>query len=275
MAQTPTRTPLPSKPGAQPGKPSAEDEVFIREIDEAVRQDDTVQFLRRYGVALGVVIAAIVLGLGGYLIWNSQREGALEAESEALVSALDYARAEDYRSVDERVAPLLDSDTSGIRTSARFLKANAALEQGDTTVAVELFAQIADDEDAPGALRDLARVREVAANFDQREPADIVARLKDIAVPGNPLFGSAGELTAIAQLEAGNRDAAGALFAAIAKDEELPESLRARARQMAGLLGVDAIEDVEQLIEEGGAVPSVGGGGAGPAAGAAAGGAGQ
>jgi hypothetical protein len=256
------------KPTAPAGKPSAEDDVFIREIDEAVRQDDTVQFLRRYGRVLGAVIVAGLLGLGGYLLWHSQRESALEAESEALVSALDYARAQDSRSVDERVAPLLDSDTPGVRTSARFLKANAALEQGNTTEAVELFAQIADDEGAPGALRDLARVREVAANFDSREPADVIARLEDIAVPGNPLFGSAGELVAVAHLEAGNRDQAGALFSAIAKDEELPESLRARARQMAGLLGVDAIEDVEQLLEEGGAVPSVGGGAGGPAVGA-------
>ena len=36
----------------------------------------------------------------------------------------------------------------------------------------------------------------------------------------------------------------------IAKDEEVPESLRSRARQMAGLLGVDAIEDVDQVLDE-------------------------
>ena len=263
MAQPPTRTPLPAQPNPGARKPTAEDTVMIREIDEAVRQADTLDFFRKYGVAVGAVIAVGLLGLGGYFFWNSQNEAALEAESEALVSVLDFAQAQDYRSVDERVTPLLDSDTPGIRTSARFLKANAALEQGKTTQAVELFAQIADDADAPQALRDLARVREVATSFDQRQPADIIARLKDIAVPGNALFGSAGELTAIAQLEAGNRDQAGALFAAIAKDEDLPESLRSRARQMAGLLGVDAIEDVEKLLEEGGAVPLGGGAGAG------------
>lgn len=268
MAQTPAITPPSNKPSGKPGKPSAEDEVFIREIDEAVRQDDTAQFLRKYGIALGAVIGAALLGLGGYLFWDARQEAALEAESETLVSVLDYAQAGDFAGVDERAAPLLDSGTPGIRTSARFLAANAALEQGEVTKAVELFAQIADDEAAPGALRDLARVREVAASFDEREPADIIARLEDLAVPGNALFGSAAELTAVAHLEAGDREAAGTLFATIAKDEELPESLRARARQMAGLLGVDAIEDVEQLLEQGGAVPAVGGGAATRPAGA-------
>ncbi|MEO1488736.1 MAG: tetratricopeptide repeat protein [Pseudomonadota bacterium] len=250
-------------------KPSAEDEVIIREIDEAVRQDDTAQFVKKYGVVIGSVIGAGLLGLAGYLIWDAQTEAALEAESDALVSVLDYAQANDFASVQERVVPLLDSETSGVRTSARFLQAAAALERDEPTKAVELFAQIADDEGAPQALRDLARIREVATNFDEREPADIITALQDIAVPGNPLFGSAAELTAIAHIEAGNPEQAGTLFATIAKDEELPESLRSRSRQMAGLLGVDAIEDVEKLLEDEGVAPVEGDASATGAVGAA------
>ena len=73
--------------------------------------------------------------------------------------------------------------------------------------------------------------------------------MKPLAVPGNAYFGSAGELVAMAYLEQGEREQAGTLFAAIAKDEDVPQSLRARTRQMAGLLGVDAIEDVDELLE--------------------------
>jgi hypothetical protein len=39
-------------------------------------------------------------------------------------------------------------------------------------------------------------------------------------------------------------DLAGPLFAAISRDKALPESLRRRTQQLAGLLGVDAIDDV-------------------------------
>ncbi len=39
----------------------------------------------------------------------------------------------------------------------------------------------------------------------------------------------------------------------------MPQSIRARARQLAGLLGVDAIEDVEETLAEiGGDVPAAG-----------------
>jgi hypothetical protein len=59
-----------------------------------------------------------------------------------------------------------------------------------------------------------------------------------------PWFGPAGELLALAYLKQGNKDLAGALFGAIAKDKDVPDTLKARARQMAGLLGFDAVDDI-------------------------------
>ncbi|MEL6878717.1 MAG: hypothetical protein AAGL68_11565, partial [Pseudomonadota bacterium] len=143
---------------------------------------------------------------------------------------------------------------AGAKASALMLQAGAALEQDDSAGAIALFAQLSGDENAPPALRDLATIREVATNFDEREPSEVIERLSGLAVPGNAFFGSAGELTAMAHLKAGNDAEAGAMFAAIAKDDGVPETLQSRARQMAGLLGVDAIEDPEELLEEEGVI---------------------
>ena len=64
------------------------------------------------------------------------------------------------------------------------------------------------------------------------------------ARPGAPWFGSAGELVAGAYLKLDRPQEAGRLFAAIAKDKKVPDSIRSRAVQMAGSLGVDAVQDV-------------------------------
>ena len=85
--------------------------------------------------------------------------------------------------------------------------------------------------------------------FDTIPPAEVVERLKPLAVPGNPWFGSAGELVGIAYLKQNKPDLAGPLFSAIAQDESVPESLRARSRQISGLLGVDAIADVDEIVD--------------------------
>lgn len=237
-------------------KLSAEDEVAMREIDEAVRKDDFEQALKKYGLPVGGLLAVFIAGLAFYLLyWMPSQESALERDSEQIVQALDNSQQQDFDATAKAVGDLVDSETPGVRTSARLILASVALGQEKFDEAVALYKKVADDPDAPAAMRDLARIREVTTNYDDREPADVIARLKDLAVPGNPFFGSAGELVAIAHLEAGDKDKAGALFAQIAKDENVPETLRTRSRQMAGLLGVDAIDDVDQLLEDEGVAP--------------------
>jgi hypothetical protein len=250
MARIPTTTP-------SANTASAEDEVLIREIDEAVREDALLTFLKDHGAKLLGAIVLMVAALGGYLIWDHYRVAALESQSETLTTALDYIDQRDFKTASEKVAPLIaDGSSAGARASARFLQAGAALEEGNPAKATALFKEIADDPTTPPALRDLARVREVSTNFDTMKPAAVIAALGPLAKPGNAWFGSAGELVAMAHLESGNRAEAGKLFAAIAKDEDQPETLRSRTRQMAGLLGVDAVIDVDKLLKDEGVTAS-------------------
>jgi hypothetical protein len=124
------------------------------------------------------------------------------------------------------------------------MQGGIAAEQGKTAEALKLFEAVAADDGAPQPYRDLASIRAVSLNFDAMKPEDVVSRLKPLAEPGKPWFGSAGELLGLAYLKQGKKDLAGPLFAAISRDKQTPESLRSRARQMAGVLGVDAVEEV-------------------------------
>jgi hypothetical protein len=61
-------------------------------------------------------------------------------------------------------------------------------------------------------------------------------------------------MVAMAYLKQDRKDLAGPLFAKIAKDKNMPDTLRERARQMAGTLGVDSLDDVieDEAAGEGG-----------------------
>jgi hypothetical protein len=82
------------------------------------------------------------------------------------------------------------------------------------------------------------------------KPEDVIARLQPMAKAGNPWFGSAGEMTALAYLKQGKNAEAGKLFAAIAADNQVPNSIRARAVQIAGTLGVDASASMPGLQQQ-------------------------
>jgi hypothetical protein len=107
-------------------------------------------------------------------------------------------------------------------------------------LAAATYRNIAADSSMPQPYRDAALIRQTAIEFDQIKPEDVIARLQPLAKAGEPWFGSAGEMTALAMIKQGKRQEAGRIFAALAKDKAVPETIRARAVQIAGSLGVDA-----------------------------------
>ncbi|MXP46996.1 tetratricopeptide repeat protein [Altererythrobacter luteolus] len=248
MALTPT---TPANPSDQrKDRAAAQEDVLMREVDEAVRQDEFSDLVARYGKPLLAVVLIGLAAFAGYLYWDGQQESALEQQSETMTSALDQLEAGNLDTATTTLSTLVDGGDAGVKANAMMLQAGIAMEQGKTEEGARLFAQIAADTDAPQLLRELATIREVSAKFDTMKPEDVITRLKPMVEPGNAWFGSAGEMVAMAYLEQGKRKEAGALFAEISKNDEVPDSMRSRTRQLAGLLGVDAIEDVDEVLDE-------------------------
>jgi hypothetical protein len=215
--------------------------AFFREVDEELRRERIGGFWRRYGrfLALGLVLA--LAALGGFLWWQAEQAKKAGADGEALTQALaDLGQDKDKVAV-PKLDALAVSDREGYRAAARLSKAALALQKGDEKGAVVQYKLVAEDPGLAEPFRNLALVRQTAAEFDRLPPDQVVARLKPLAVAGNPWFGSAGEMVAVAYLKLNKPELAGPLFAAIAKDEQVPETIRARATRIAGVLGVDAV----------------------------------
>lgn len=229
---------------------AAEEEALLREVDEAVRQDDLAGFGERYGRALAIGAGVLVLGFGGYLFWQDRQESAREKQSETLITALDQMQAGNLPDAASGVEALAQDGAPGPNASARLLQAGVASARGNAADAATRLTALAQDGSAPQSLRDLARVRLVALQFDTMDKGQVISQLSPLARPENPWFGSAGELVAMAYLEQGKRAEAGRLFAEIARSTTAPQSVRARSRQMAGVLGVDAITDVNALLQQ-------------------------
>jgi len=236
---------------------AAEQNVFMREVDDALRQDEMEGFFKRFGLPIIAIVVLGLLALAGYLWWDHSRKQAVNERAEKLIQAIDEVEANNLTAAEKHLTPLAAEKGDANAAAAKLMRAGIALRQKRNADAVKLFAEVAADKDAPKPYRDLALVREVATNFDVMDPQQVVDRLKPLAVPGNPWFGNAGELVGIAYMKQGNEKLAGPLFAQIARDEKAPETLRRRARQMAGLLGVDAVDDPKTV--SGAAAPAADG----------------
>lgn len=231
---------------------AAQQDVFLREVDDALREDEFMRAVRTYGKPVGAVVVAGLLGLAGWLWYSEHNDDVAGKQGETFTQALDQVEAGRISTGRDAMAPLAKDGNAGYQAAARLMEGGIALQQNKPADAGKLFAAVAADSKAPQAYRDLATIREVAVNFDKLPPQQVVDRLRALATPGNPWFGSAGEMVGVAYMKLGKNDQAGPLFAAIAKDKEVPDSLRRRARQLAGLLGVDAVEDAAAAARTGG-----------------------
>ena len=217
----------------------------MREVDDALREDEMMGVFRSYGVPLLFVVGLGLASFAGYLWWDNDQTAKAEERGEQMIVALDELGTGKIKEADAQLASIVDAagGPGGSAIAAKLVRAGIALEEGRAKDAVLLYDEVASDENAPQAYRDLAAVRGVAADFDNLAPDAVVSRLKPLAAPGNPWFGVAGELLGVAYLKQEKPELAGPLFAQIARDETLPDSLRGKARQMAGVLGIDAVDD--------------------------------
>jgi hypothetical protein len=233
----------PAAPSKAEERAAAQQDVFLREVDDALREDQLKTILNRYGKPIGAVIGVGLLALAGWLWWDNSAQQKAAEQSEKAIIALDKLEAGNAAGTLADLDALAKDGSDGTRTTAALTRAAILVQQGKTEEGAKAFAAIAADDSAPQAFRDMATVREVSIRFDSLPPQQVIDRLKPLAVPGNAWFGSAGELVGMAYLKQGKPELAGPLFAAIGKNTEVPSSLRSRMRQVAGQLGYDAGTD--------------------------------
>jgi hypothetical protein len=221
---------------AQPPEVS---DPFVREVDENLRRDQMRDFFKAYGTWLVVGLVLFLAAAGGFIWWKQHQVERTQAHVEQLATIYKDIGGGDTARAPQQLEELAKSGSKAVRASALFARAALALQQNDAKLATGTYKSIAEDDGMPKAYRDAALVRQTALEFDQLQPQQVIARLEPLSRPGEPWFGSAGEMTGLALIKQGRKREAGQLFVAIARDRGVPETIRARAVEVAGSLGVD------------------------------------
>ncbi len=210
---------------------------IFQEIDEELRQDRAAKLWARYGNYVIAAAVLIVLAVGGYKFWTAQELESRRAQSAAYQDAVARAAAGDVEGAIDALGGLANSADGGYGVLARLHQAALAAKKGDIEAATLAYAAVASDGSAPEILRDLARVRSVAARVETGDPAELRAALSGLTSAGNPWRPMALELQGILAIRTGDAAAARAVFSELADSAETPRGMRARAAEVLKALG--------------------------------------
>jgi len=200
---------------------------IFREVEEDVRRERFEKLWKAYGNYAIVLLALLFAGIGGWQFWERHELAERQKIADAFIAAqrITNPGAAAGAFVDiARTAP------KGYSLVARLSQANAMLASGQGPGAIDLYKQIAKDDN--GIIGAVARLRAAWALADSGKRSDLTELLAPLDQPGGAWRQSAREVLAYADYRAMNSKAALAKYSELALDPESPEALRARAKAM-------------------------------------------
>ena len=209
---------------------------FLREVDEAVRQDRYHQLWDKYGIyalGLAVLVVACVGAYKGWTYWQQQRAQDAGAKFTQALSMEDGADAAKSR---EMMTALAEKGPEGYRMLARFQLAAAEAKAGETDKAVADYDALATDSSVDPILQGHATLQAAALRLDKADYAEMEQRLKGLIAPDSAWRFSARELLGLSAYRLNNMSEAEKQFSELVGDQGTPPNLRERADMMLALI---------------------------------------
>jgi hypothetical protein len=238
------------------GRDSGQSEGFIREVDEAVRQDRWLKLWKQYGTYVVAAVLAVVVGSTAGVGWRAWQDSQRQAEAERYMAALELLRQERPAEAAEALSALAGDTSSGYAVLARLQAAQALGQAGDTAGKLNMLDELTGDSEAAALYRDLGELLAAQEAFGAAGTDDLSSQLAKLTAEGNPWRYSALELSALAQLRAGETEAARATLALLVEDPRVPPDLGRRAAELLSALGGPSAADVASDAVAPGAGPA-------------------
>jgi hypothetical protein len=210
-------------------------EIF-REIDEELRRDNYAKLWARYGHYLVGLVVLIIVATAAVVGWRGYQARQQRAESVGYAAALDLAKKGQRAPAADAFALLAREGGAGVAALARLQEAALRAQSGDEQAAAAAYKALAADVSVDVSYRDLAALLLGFQDLKGADPKVAIADVAPLTAPTNPWRFSALEITALADLRAGDRAAARTLYKQLADDLAAPSGLRARAAEMSAAL---------------------------------------
>ena len=215
------------------GRGVTNDETIMREVDQALAEDQTSKTLTKN---LPIVIGAallVVAGVGGWQLWSAQRAAASAKTSAAFDEALKKSGTDEGTKELQSIA----NGSGAYAALAKMRLAGELAAKNEREKALELYRAVYSGNAGSKRVKDMARIRASYLSLQDGREA-VLKDLGDLETDKTALGFYARESIALAALKAGDYQGAEQMFRTAASTPEAPEPIRLRAGEFAALAGV-------------------------------------
>ena len=202
-------------------------DAFIREVDEDLRQKQLHALWKKFGKFIVGIAVGIVLIVAGRSIYSYISESKFNEQAIAFSIAISLNETEIASALDQVIA----SDVDGYEIIATFKKAELAVKAADKVAAVAILDNFIASASVPEIYKDMANIQAAILELDTASADSIRGRLSLILNGSTSFQFLATELVALAELNAGETQAAKSRLEALIGNVEAPTSIKSRSEQ--------------------------------------------
>lgn len=183
--------------------------IFEREVDEELRQEQLINWWKKYGIFVIAGAICIILGTVCHEWYRSWQTKVQLAESDRFEKAMiSGARGETDQALTE-LKQLAQNGHTGYQYLARLEQASLLLRSNRAAEGIQILKEVSADKAVPAPLRDAAVVAYVGHSMDGGNIPELKQLIAPIAADKTSAFyGQAVELNALLYILSGEKEQA-------------------------------------------------------------------
>ncbi len=207
---------------------------IFREVEEDVRRERFEKLWKQYGDYAIALVAAIVIAVAGYKLWDRYETQQRQNAASAFMAAQQASESGNGPAAAAAFGEIAKTAPGGYAALARLAEADALLAAGNRSDAIAAYKTIAAKDDSP--IGNVARIRAAWASVETAPKSDEETLLAPLTGPTSPWRFLAREILAYSDYHAGALKQAQTEFESLGKESDAPRGLRARAAAIATFL---------------------------------------
>jgi hypothetical protein len=206
------------------------DDDLLRQVEEELRRERLEKIWKQYGTYILAAAALIVVGVGGYKLWESRRIAAAQESGVRYEDALLLLNEKKDGSAEKELEKLSSDGVSGYRALAQLQLAGLQAKEGKKAEALATYDALAAGSNSDSFLRGFASLQAAGLRIGEADFTDIENRLTPLMADSSPWRYSARELLGVAAYKAGKTSEARMILTPLFVDQQTPQTISERAQ---------------------------------------------
>lgn len=211
-----------------------ERDSLLREVDDELRREQMQKLWERYNGLIIAAVIAILVGVGGYRIWESRRISAAQSAGGEFVAAEELSENKKNDEAQKAYTKIAETGPAGYAALAKFQLAGAAAKAGKSDEALKIYEDLAKNAAGDSLLKSFAQLQAASLRLEDADYAEMLSRLTPLAGEGAPFATSAKELLGLAAIKAKKLDEARKYLEPLLIDPNASETEQDRIKVLMG-----------------------------------------